>query len=635
MKRILGRSIHTVGILTNASGVVLAAVVLSLVLVPTAAFGADSWSTSQLTDNAIDDVYPLISGDLVAWSASDGNDLEIFIWRTGDFAPTQLTDNSLDDGVEDIDGDRIVWSSSVPYDGNSENTDVDVYTWKYGDAAPTPLTFGGGVYTSARVSGDRVVWMGRSHWDWENWDIFTWEAGDPGCTRISSNWQFETGARVAGDRVVWTAYTGSTNTSEDIYTWKAGDGCPTPLANTTDSEWQVDIDGDRVAWVSYNYSTGSKLYTWAEGDSLPTIVPTGNWEVDSARVSGDRLAWVGRRDVDGYGHSEIFTWRAGDTAATQVTTQNLRYDYQPEVDGDRIVWQSQDWVVEAGTYLSETDVLTWAVGDATPTCLHDGSPVEPWLLDDPRPQVDGDRVVWSACDGADSEVFVATLQTQAPGIQYSPAALEYGSVEFGTSRTLSISVTNPGDATLEADCIIMPGNAAITTPLSHVSVPPGMSVEVPVVFTPTANCPEVDATLWFRTNVDALDGAQVGPVVLSGTGFSRYVSSGALEPINADGTSVFRAGSTVPVKIILSDRDGERISGASVRVLLAQVSDDITGSVFEAESTSAADTGNTMRETDYGAYIFNLSTKGLAKGTYVLRIVYPDGTDSTVMFGMR
>jgi hypothetical protein len=104
-----------------------------------------------------------------------------------------------------------------------------------------------------------------------------------------------------------------------------------------------------------------------------------------------------------------------------------------------------------------------------------------------------------------------------------------------------------------------------------------------------------------------------------------YAWSGVLQPINQDGTSIFKVGSTVPVKFQLLGC-GAGITDAVARLYYAKVSDGIVGTELEAVSTAAATVGNLFRyDATSGQYIFNLGTKGLTSGTYQLRIDLGDG----------
>jgi hypothetical protein len=95
------------------------------------------------------------------------------------------------------------------------------------------------------------------------------------------------------------------------------------------------------------------------------------------------------------------------------------------------------------------------------------------------------------------------------------------------------------------------------------------------------------------------------------TAFSvLYNTSGILQPINLTGTrSSFKIGSTIPVKLQVTDCIGSSVGSLTLTVHLAQVDPSAVG-VNEVISSSAADTGTTMRFDSSGRqYIFNLSTK--------------------------
>jgi hypothetical protein len=118
--------------------------------------------------------------------------------------------------------------------------------------------------------------------------------------------------------------------------------------------------------------------------------------------------------------------------------------------------------------------------------------------------------------------------------------------------------------------------------------------------------------------------------------YELYVYSGVLQPINADGSSIFRLGSTVPVKFQLWDADGNFVTNALARIYLTKISDDIAGNETEAASTSAATEGNLFRyDSVANQYIFNLSTKSLSTGTWQLRILLDDGTSKYVALSLR
>lgn len=116
-----------------------------------------------------------------------------------------------------------------------------------------------------------------------------------------------------------------------------------------------------------------------------------------------------------------------------------------------------------------------------------------------------------------------------------------------------------------------------------------------------------------------------------------YTWSNVLQPINVDGTSIFKLGSTVPVKFQLTGASAT-VANLTARIYVAAVTNSVVGTELEAVTTSAADAGNTFRyDSVSGQYIFNLGTKTLAQGAWQLRIDLQDGspTPHTVMISLK
>jgi hypothetical protein len=115
----------------------------------------------------------------------------------------------------------------------------------------------------------------------------------------------------------------------------------------------------------------------------------------------------------------------------------------------------------------------------------------------------------------------------------------------------------------------------------------------------------------------------------------EYNWSGVLQPINADGSSIFKLGRTVPVKFQLTGGSAG-VTNLLATLSLAHVSSSITGTYVEAVSTSAATTGNVFRyDATSKQYIFNLATDGLSAGTWRLSIDLGDGLARTVDISLR
>lgn len=130
-------------------------------------------------------------------------------------------------------------------------------------------------------------------------------------------------------------------------------------------------------------------------------------------------------------------------------------------------------------------------------------------------------------------------------------------------------------------------------------------------------------------------------------------ASGLRPPINADGSSVFKLGATVPLKVALSDCYGTAPEQVDLRVTLTRIDTSPEGTVNEVVSSGSANDGTLMRHDAGGAqHIYNLSTKrsqfcstatsayctdgSLTAGTYRVVITAPElATPVTATFGIR
>lgn len=111
--------------------------------------------------------------------------------------------------------------------------------------------------------------------------------------------------------------------------------------------------------------------------------------------------------------------------------------------------------------------------------------------------------------------------------------------------------------------------------------------------------------------------------------------SGVLQPVNTDGSSIFKLGSTVPVKFQLTGASAG-ITTLQARLYLQKLGSAPAGKEVEAISTSNATTGNLFRyDGTSGQYIFNLNTKTLSAGTYQLRIDTGDGVGRNVTISLK
>jgi hypothetical protein len=118
-----------------------------------------------------------------------------------------------------------------------------------------------------------------------------------------------------------------------------------------------------------------------------------------------------------------------------------------------------------------------------------------------------------------------------------------------------------------------------------------------------------------------------------------YTFGGILQPIADDGSSIFKRGRVVPVKVQLFNPDGTDAADAVVRLKLVKISNSVLGTVEEEIDPATVGSANTDNLFRYDAggrqFIYNLATSGLTAGTYRLEIVPDDGSRYTMRISVR
>ena len=121
--------------------------------------------------------------------------------------------------------------------------------------------------------------------------------------------------------------------------------------------------------------------------------------------------------------------------------------------------------------------------------------------------------------------------------------------------------------------------------------------------------------------------------------FKTYVSPGLnasiRQPINADGSSNFKAGrGVIPVKFELSANGSPTCALPPATIALSRTSGADPGPINEATYLMAADSGSSFRVTEC-QYLYNLNAKSLGAGTYRVEILIDGQSVGGASFDLR
>ena len=231
------------------------------------------------------------------------------------------------------------------------------------------------------------------------------------------------------------------------------------------------------------------------------------------------------------------------------------------------------------------------------------------------PDDNGSYVVsFSATDkdgGTGSASATITVTNVAPSIQgFSTLGASGTACQGGNTVTVSFSVTDPADNSNDPITGSINWGDGSSTSISGRTVSESHTYAAGS-YTLLASVSDGDG---------GTSSASSGTTTIS----HLYSMSGILAPFNADGTSVWKYGSTLPVKVRITDCNNEPVPGLAPRVGTTKVSSsDPTIAIDETASTSAADTTGVMRyDATAGIYIYNFASKNLADGsaTYYMTV---------------
>ena len=448
-----------------------------------------------------------------------------------------------------------------------------------------------------------------------------------------------------------------------VVTWTATDAA----GNTGSATQNVTVE-DTTAPVVTAPANVSAEATAAE-TSLDIGTATATDEVGVVSITSDAPASypVG---------TTVVTWTATDAAGNTATAmQNVTVadttapvvtapaDVSAEAAGEQTA-------VEIGTATATDEVGVVSITSDAPATYPVGTTVVTWTATDAAGNT---ATAMQNVTVADTTAPVVT----APANVSAEAAGEQTAVEIGTATATDevgvVSITSDAPATYPVGTTVVTwtatdaaGNTATATQNVTVEDTTAPVVTCPNDITVRVNTPASDPDVaQFLENVTAFDLVDQNVVITNNvpsvfslppnshqvtftatdnfgnqstcdaTVSVQYIFSGFLPPLNTD--RPFKLRSTIPVKFRLTDIAGRYISTAAATIMLHKYSNnEPDGEPIEVYASSAANAGSQFRyDTENEQYIFNLSTAGLSKGSWLVRVLLDDGTEKSIMVKLK
>ena len=285
-------------------------------------FLSDGVSTTRLTDNEYNDLWPSVSGQKVLWVGFDGHDTEVFLYDILSSTTTQLTNNLLSETEPHVYGEDYIW---LTYDGN----DHEVIHYK--DSTPVPLTSDDVNYQRIRVDGSYAAWIGD---DGSDYEIFLYDGES--VDQITYNGYNDSAMEMSGTNIVWVRTGDGDN---EIYLYDILTKIISPVTNNDAHDAGVSIDGSTIVWSQVDIDGDTEIMVSDTLGTPPLPLTNNNVPDGGPIISGSRIVWERMVDEE----SEIMVYNG--LFETQITNNsNSIRDQNPIISGANIVWYQFDEV---------------------------------------------------------------------------------------------------------------------------------------------------------------------------------------------------------------------------------------------------------------------------------------------------
>ncbi|MBI3449367.1 MAG: PxKF domain-containing protein [Acidobacteria bacterium] len=462
----------------------------------------------------------------------------------------------------------------------------------------------------------------------------------PGCTRLAdgrlydpdtNTWQpissiGEPSARAEASTVwtglslvVWSGYseltdrviTGGRYLPPSLDTWTATSIVGAPQART--GQVAVWTGSEMVVWGGHG-SAGERLETGGRYDPGPDSWTSTSTMGAPPAADAPTAVWTGSRMIvwGGHGGPALGYLNSGglyDPSADSWSPTSTLGAPTPRV-GHSAVWTGGAMIVWGGSdgagYLADGGVygVTCDPGDAS-SC-DDGDACTDDRCDENAGCTHTDRS--ASCD--DGNTCTADSCERVSGCVHAPAP------------NSSVEVCNGVDDNCNGATDEGLGNTTCGVGACRVTVD-NCTAGVPQVCTPSSPSPE---------SCNGIDDD------CDGTVDDVYVFGGYLQPVNADGSSIFNRKQTIPFKFKLRSCGGSTVTSAVANIGVHFWSSGVMGTEVESVSSSGGANSGTQYRYDPTAdqYIYNLSAKTLqANSTYLVRTTLDDGSSHDVLISIR
>ena len=296
--------------------------------------------TTRLTTNTNDDRNLLVAGNTVVWQSYDATGIGEIYRSNGTTTTTRITTNTVQEEDVQLSGSQLLWAAS---DGN----DYEIYL----NDGITPLTNNTLDDYSPVLSGNRAAWF---QWNNNQENLFFYDGST--ARQITKNLDISDPV-IAGSNLVYKQRDASGKTSLKFY--NANTGSTRQLSANLESFTKVAASGNLVAWLEPGANPASigpvrstlKLFKFdGSTETNPTTIASnvlqdsesyGNYSSSKFALRGTKIFYLGSQDNDYSGELYLYDAANSTPASTQLTVGERLYEIAAldlDVNKASILW---------------------------------------------------------------------------------------------------------------------------------------------------------------------------------------------------------------------------------------------------------------------------------------------------------
>jgi hypothetical protein len=376
-----------------------------------------------------------------------------------------------------------------------------------------------------------------------------------------------------------------------------------PAGAHGDMDALSDVSGSRVAFARQHLVTGERavvVYDVLAGSSVE-IDPPSPYSAFGTAIAGNTVAFLDNST----GNGDIAVAEANAPAAPLTNlSASTAFDANPAIapNGNFVVWEACNIsFTDCDVYSAARTAGSWnlpePVSDTAGLELNPDTDGVTIVYDSDRPSATGSDIYLKSISGGSETQLTLTGTQRNPGIS--------GGVISFESKDTPLAPADLFVYVLATNTLFRVTNSPTTDEsLSDVSLLPNGAVRV----------------VWAANDGSAGEHniyARTFTVPLTPSRFTATVQ----QPINVDGSSVFRASrGVIPLKFTLALGGSPTCTLPAASIVVTRLAGAVTGVVNESEYLSPADTGSNFR-IDSCQYIYNLNAKALSAGVYRVDIL--------------